>query len=74
MFEAAHRTRIEEAVALTEEMLPSQAEELEQVRAEYREGPTRLETWRKAEKPSQDWRKAVFFEEALKILDTALFE
>ena len=37
-FEADHRQRIEEASALVWELLPSPAEELSQVRAEYRDG------------------------------------
>lgn len=41
---------------------------------EYQEDPSRLEEWQRAEKPSQEWRKGFFFEEALKVLDVALFE
>ncbi len=37
-FEAEHRRRIDEASALVWELLPSPAEELSQVRAEYRDG------------------------------------
>jgi len=45
-----------------------------QVVREYREDPSRLEEWQRAEKTFQEWRAGVFFEEALKVLDTALFE
>lgn len=37
-FEADHRRRIDEASAVLWELLPSPAEELSQVRAEYRDG------------------------------------
>ncbi len=40
---------------------------------EYMEDPSRLERWQRAEKHSQGWRKALFFEEALEVLDTALY-
>jgi hypothetical protein len=40
---------------------------------EYREDPERLEEWRAAEKPSQEWRKGFYFEQALRLLGTALY-
>lgn len=71
-FEAEHRRWIEESTALIAEMLPSRAEEIEEVRAEYQEDPSRSEEWQRAEKPSQEWRRGVFFEEALRVLSVAL--
>jgi hypothetical protein len=41
---------------------------------EYRENPERLEGWRAAEHPSQDWRKGFYFEQALRLLATALYK
>ena len=40
---------------------------------EYRADPSKLEGWRKAEKPSQEWRKGFYFEQALRLLGTALY-
>jgi hypothetical protein len=40
---------------------------------EYRENPQRLEEWRAAEKPTLAWRKGFYFEQALKVLEAALY-
>lgn len=40
---------------------------------EYWEDPFRAEEWWKAEKHSQEWRKMILLEEALKVLDVALY-
>ncbi len=37
-FEAEHRRRMEESVALTEEFLPTKFEEVEEIKAAYRDG------------------------------------
>ncbi len=39
----------------------------------YWEDPERLEAWRAAQKPSQEWRMGLYFDQALRLLGTALY-
>lgn len=41
---------------------------------ELYEHPDRLGEWRQAQKPSQGWRKAVQFDDAMKVLSFALID
>jgi len=38
------------------------------------EDPSRLEVWRSAEEPSQEWRKGFYFDQALRLLGTDLYD
>lgn len=42
------------------------------VLVEVCEHPERLRQWREAQKPTQEWRKSVQFDEAMKVLSFAL--
>ncbi len=41
---------------------------------EAREDLTRLQKWRRAPRGSQEWRKAIFYEQALRVLEISMSE